>query len=1082
MINVSEASVEGVTAPNTYVKKVSLKEGPSLLGNAGFRGQGFVRKVPSADGTIKEVYNRDNISPKNPGSTSVTVEMVVKDVINSRTGKGTWSTATSGQAMFNLKCLLVFNKKLEEYILSNNIFDYKGVSIPPRFNRGLDWDEAVLPLDKKTAAGFTIEDNEGSQNRIVSKQFTCSFGIPQYQPDHLTCFVYSEYNKSISYGAGAVHSMVVMEKIIESAAVVRQSTVFRDPSGKVWAGPVHYHQGAPMEGAFHTSRPHNVLSEERVYNSKIADFRVFNKIDSLDLNLSPTEETLKTNYVSDLYLTRDKQGNAVMVFNCDVEKILQHESKYGSLLSRAPRRIKREILAESPILSLSIFRDRVRTKIGLNRLTSTAVLRYNRDADALPELIAQTSQNGTSLRSMLKYNAPGEKNKQFVQVSLVQEAPKGYSLTWRIQEINVNNVGSRRTIYAVDSGISMITDGVYEYRAAIKIKDGILPSMRRRLKELQDAITFMDKYINTASRSDNYNRKTQMFSDAFKRQYAMSTQDRISAPQGAIIIYLEVLSLLAGLNNADRNMFANDLHTIVEPGNGTLEANQMLLDRMIRLSGKFGRFIGALREAHTRNKSAIRGADSPSDIISLSLSFPQTFDADLPKNIGISYVNFEQRDLPQLSTIQLDNFKQAIDSQLETFSTVRHTQDELIQAGLSANEIAALQEETTRYSYVSPSEIYVEERTISLIKQKEIDYATVSVSMQSILSDPTSPKTFGKPSAEIKSVLGLVGKGTEKERLKRIKVAYNNVAEKSKIFVSTQNPDLRPGAYKTISSEQFMGGDNGFSSVSKKDSIQPTTKKGPQEETEDAVSVFENILSFNNIGLDGMPSFTAEQPIDISFDLSKNNNYISKNLRPMLEMNTPEETVMAVNQTLQNLPQPIKNLTLNKTPAFASGVSTTEDSKTSGFDVLVRPIRVVEYLHGYFGEQIKNPDWRVLQNAEALRGPLLCRVRNYDLASVGIDASAAWNKIPVRDEYFILLTENGTLSIANRRLPSTPEATEGLFYSREQFSTGRSLLLNTLLSREQQSMRIQKEIEFASTSKPLAPTGPLGKITGLVKE
>ena len=1077
MINVSERSLEGVTAPNTYVKKVNLREGPSILGKRGFRGQGYVRRVVSPDGTIKEVYNKDKMPQDSQGSTSVSIEMVVKDIIDHRTGQGTWSTTTSGQSSFNLKCLLVFNKNLEEYILINNIFDQKGVSIPSQFNRGLDWDEVVLPLDKKTAAGFTIEDNQGTQNRVVSKQFACSFALPQGAPEHVTCFVYSEYNNAATYGVTAVHSMVVMEKIVENSSVVRQTTVYRDSTGKVWAGPIHYHQGVAMEGAFHTSKPHGVLSEERVYNNKIADFRVFSKIDSLDLNLAPTAQTLKTNYVSDLYLTRDTSDNAVMVFNCDVEKILQHESKYGSLLSRAPQRVRKQILADSPILSLSIFRDRVRTKIGLNRLTSTAVLKYNRDADSLPELVVQTSQNGTSLRSNLKYNAPGEKNKQFLQINLGQEAPQGYNLTGRIQEINLNNVGTRRTIYAVDSGISTITDGVYEYRAEIKVKDGVLPSMRRRLEELQRAATLLGKYINTASRGTNYNQKTQTFSNAFKREYARSTQERISAPQGAIVIYLDVLSLLTGLKNTDRNMIANDLYTIIEPGSGTLEANKKLLERMISLADKFGRLIGPIREAHTRNRSAVRGASTPSDVISLSLTFPQTFDADLPKNIGISYVNFQKTDIPQLSMIQLDAFKRGVDAQLETFTTTKYTQDELLQAGLSANEIAALQNSSTRYSYVAPSEISVEERTISLVKQQEIDYTTVSVSVQSILSDPTSPKTIGKPSAQVKSALGLIGKGTEKERLTKIKNVYNDVAQKNKIFLATQNPDLRPGEYSTISSEQFMGGNNGFSSVSKKDSIQPTTKKVPKEETEDAVSVFENILSFDNISLDGMPSFTAQTPLNISFDLSKNNNFISKNLRPMLEMSD-----VTVSEALQNLPQPIKDLTLNSIPVFADAIATNEDSKTSAFDVLVKPIRVVEYLHGYHNGEIKNPEWRVLQNADALRGPLLCRIRNYDLAGVGIDAAAAWNKIPVRDEYFILLTESGTLSIANRRLPSTTEPIDGLFYDRQLLSTGRSLLLNTLLSREQQSNRIEKEIEFASTSKPIAPTGPLGKITGLVRK
>ena len=1082
MINVNENSLEGVTAPNVYIKKIQLKEGGSLLGKRGFQGSGYVKAVKTPSGTSKEVYSRSQIGHSEIGSTSATVHLVVKDIINHQTNKGTWSTSPSSQTRFNLRCFMVFNKDLESYLLSTNAFDGKAVSIPSRFNQGIDWDERVLSLSAKESAGIMREASNDSKNSIVSKEFTCTFGIPQKNPGHLSCFSFCEYLPPDTAIGNRIHSMIVVEKIIEESSVVKRASIFRTSTGQLWGGPLHYHLGRPMEGAFHTARRHSFLTEERVYNCKIQDFRVFSRIDSLKIYLAPTPQTRRTNYLSDLFLTRDTEGNAIMAFNFDADRILQHQSRWGTVLSQVSPQTQRAILADSPITSIAIVRDRVRTTTGMNRLRSTAKLTYDYSNEDLPRVIVETAQEGAVLRSALRYNAPGEKSKQYKQINLGQKAPGGYLLSGRIQEVNISNVGSKRTAYVVDSDVSRITDGIYQYEVQIKIKDGILPFMRAKLRELENATNAMNRYISIASRTSNYDYRTNRFKDAFIKQYATEREDVVTIPKAAIAIYLEALSLVTNMEDTDSSSLANDLYSVIEPMSSTLDSNKKFLEYMTKLSDKFGSLISAKRQRRARDKSAIRQGTSPSDSVSLSAKFPQLFDADLPKNTGIDYLNFEPSALPQLSILRVADLKQGIDLQLRSFNTTKLTENELLQSGLSTEEIGALTDQKTKYSYASPNQIILDGKKISLTNQKEIDYASVNVAVQSVLTDLTSKSSIGKGSPKIHSVLKLVGKGDNQDRLDKIKDLYVEVAQKSNVTVMSQNPDLSEMKFNTISSEQFVGGKNTFSSVQKSEVIQSTTKKIPQEQYSDATSVLENIILLKNINVNGGREFSSTPPLDISFDVSKSNNFIAKNIRPMAEQEQPMSTNERVIESLRTLPQQVKDLTLSKGSVFADNLATNNDAKTSAFSVLVSSLRAIEYLHGYKNNAIKNPDWRILENVDSLKGPVLCRLARHDDPSVGIDPSVAWDKIPVQNEYFILVTEDGTLSRGRQARRQEEAMPNGLFYDRARFVIGRSNLIEILFRRDTEKNRIQRQVELTSTSMPSAPTGLMGKISGLVEK
>jgi len=111
------------------------------------------------------------------------------------------------------------------------------------------------------------------------------------------------------------HGPVASEIIYQSNTTPKDCFYFTTPGGSIYSGPVHVHNGMPMEGSFHGSYPHGSLTVVRVPNQKIIDTRRFNH----DLTI-PSIKPNKASIFSELYCTvgfRDKAIKGVFSMNMD---------------------------------------------------------------------------------------------------------------------------------------------------------------------------------------------------------------------------------------------------------------------------------------------------------------------------------------------------------------------------------------------------------------------------------------------------------------------------------------------------------------------------------------------------------------------------------------------------------------------------------------------------------------------------------------------------------------------------------------------------------------------------------------------
>ena len=329
MANIKESF--GKISPNAYVKSVKIEEGPSITTRVknSKNKSAQVATVKNYDGTIGYSSKKDAGTPVQDGSTSISLNVSVKDVINSSTKKATWLSNPKTRQNFNVKVLLVYNKDLETEILRQNSLDKYPIIIPQEYNKFLDWQEKTISLSNEGTGKYSTELNDSSGNVIASQDYKFDFDVPQKNPDHLTCFVFSEFNPANPLKSNVnVHSMVTIEKIIENSSVVNEATYYETLDGLLWTGPVHYHLGRPMEGAIHTTMPHNNLNVRTVFNFKTQDLRVFSEISKLNVNISPEQQQFQKNYISNLYLSRNKEGGASFVFNYNHLELLINKSKF----------------------------------------------------------------------------------------------------------------------------------------------------------------------------------------------------------------------------------------------------------------------------------------------------------------------------------------------------------------------------------------------------------------------------------------------------------------------------------------------------------------------------------------------------------------------------------------------------------------------------------------------------------------------------------------------------------------------------------------------------------------------------------
>jgi hypothetical protein len=267
--------------------------------------------------------------------------------------------------------------------------------------------------------------------------------------------------------------------------------------------------------------------------------------------------------------------------------------------------------------------------------------------------------------------------------------------------------------------------------------------------------------------------------------------------------------------------------------------------------------------------------------------------------------------------------------------------------------------------------------------------------------------------------------------------------------------------------------------------VPANTARSAAAKNADSLSVLQELLRFKNESTDkNVPQ--SESLENISFDLTRNDNFINKRLRPELQPPNEPAAPNILTEALQALPEQIKLLTRSKNRVYndSSAMSTTTtDSQTDAFIYNFSMIRVVEYLSGYQSEDARRPIWRTL-NADVLnsaRKGLLCRIRSYSNSATNIGVFTKLDNIPVYNEHFVL-SPTGASSPAQAaplmRRQITPSALE-IGFKKTSFTRGpEGSNARRLIGFSTQVGAIDGQTEYISSSITGAPTSSRKRLSG----
>ena len=495
-------------------------------------------------------------------------------------------------------------------------------------------------------------------------------------------------------------------------------SVKRTPSGQL------------VYGVDETPVRQEIVFRRAVKNTKIQDFRTVERVEKLNLDFSTLENKLKpmlsglkfsrmldeyknksNQNFSTMHLTRDLNNNCRFIFSMRLDKLLEQNSLFGNLYKNP--RTKNAVVAGSEILSLRLHRIRLKgsPEMGSKPLyISTAGEANDRprkfyDNEPSPPsfmYMSDTEQTPGSLpvgpastqttdgdELLLEYKPTSLSSGDVVAFDGVSTIRSIFGT----QVYTDDNVSQLPIKYftGVDRSVKNKTDGFYQYKVTLEIKDGASAFLANLIEQLRNAQTTLGGYYADASRlgspgannpyenphvqqsgdsrgliqpNDPRPANFNVLTNRFTQHFIETQQARPSSPWNvAATTYSEIISRLANLSMVERQEIKNSLIDYMSPHTGNIEGILLTFKLLEELQQILLEAIKGLRPVKSSNGN---WANDPgegnfmksqgSQIVTTNIQdygppkmstikteyrFQSIFDANMPKNVGLNILGID---------------------------------------------------------------------------------------------------------------------------------------------------------------------------------------------------------------------------------------------------------------------------------------------------------------------------------------------------------------------------------------------------------------------------------------------------------
>jgi len=901
----------------------------------------------------------------------------------------------------------------------------------------------------KLVKNYTSLDSDG--NSIVEMSFNQKFALEIDNPMHLSYFTFSsidleklaeDNDVSLDLDEGVMHLLngkISSEMVIDKKKVVSNSYIYHidapgsDMHEEQWFGQIHKMQdGRWMTGEYMDEDGSLYLSQHKVQNNKIQDFRYFDKISRLEVDLSTFEKdvfssevkskfrflksqnpvpTVAEPYFSDIYLAADKLNRAKFAFAVDYHKIIRDESVFGRLYKDD---VFGTLSEESKILSMNIKRRRVK-KDGtiFDKKEPIVTLITTTDDPSTTGILKSSNDDGG------------------------------------VSELNasVNNKNGIRFFNGYDTSVGDLTDGLYQYGIELTIQDNTARLLKEKLSNLLLAKQRIDRYYkkgttlgltsilsevanphiddlsweraaSMTSSSGNYdpvsNRFTQNFIEETLEKYEGITT---SAPWIApVYIYFNALSLLTDFDkNPKSAKVQKDIIKMVKPDTGNPKSVKAVMKAMEDLIAKYEQVLGVKK---SRNRNAKTAKDyssantSPATNIKIEYWFKEFHDSTVARNFGYDYLSSSLMNM----TSKVDGLKSVSSSGFKT-----RTKNETYR--YYSNMIS---DKDASWSNLTPSFCHLGSMGVDDVfnfhttgKYSEYSTLEAKIMMYNTTSEKAMrvPRGHGlKPSDNFHSYEARDFKHSMADFYSNLNLTVlptqGVLSNEDNINSIELDPDLNPNALYLSLMKTFS--DSGIANHNSTDSSFVKQSK--------TVKIRKREIDVQEAGVDMIWKHLPNLSIDNSY---RRNIINSSGYKFKFLTRKP-----SAKQVIEHLPLQIRALKdTNNTKGrggivekFSSAIDPSKNIETSSyFRFRYSMINRIEVLSGFIGDdsRIKKPLWRPLSYKDWLSSKngdaLICRMVPFECSVLGIDRPKGL-ELPVYDNYFILQPERVSVSSVNQSL------------------------------------------------------------------
>ena len=612
-------------------------------------------------------------------SLTVEVELALKDGFTKR-GTGTWFDNDTMRSNLKIRVFLCLNEKLGRRLQSGQV---KRKEIQRMIVQGEVIEQTIdlFEQNNKSLREFRPENIDG---RVAySIPYTAAFTVDQRNPKYLALFAMTvletgqiDAEKSVanSRSLSEVQGNTTAEILIQNGSIKRKASVLKTSAGKIWAGPVHYHEGKYMAGAFHSSSPHDTLKEEKVPNVTVSDYRLLEDVEVAELQLFPdnpeqrqtkrksgkrdktaggNKTSNKESFLSKIYHSRSPTNEANFVFHFDIDKLIRFQGQYGNLLDVVDEKAKANILSKSKIRSVRIYRHRVKKGIRKGEVIDAPF-------EQRTELIATSSEHKAG-------SLPKSVRRSHPDATTTEADPK---LIGAIKEVSILDRSQIRTFAVSDFDMTRRTDGLYQYSAQFDIEDGTASFAGEQLRKLKKSRIALRKFYNESIRHGNFdasqNRATRLFENRMKKKYPVPKRSSImkgrKIDRAALIgksissapwvrtpaVYADVLFNLTTVSKDKASQIGSLLYEMSNPYNGNPTGTLTALRMIESLEGKIKNVLGEKHRSMdelnhsvlgTVQGSKVRGSKTFRSGIALTHRFKKIFDSDILKGVGYDFLS-----------------------------------------------------------------------------------------------------------------------------------------------------------------------------------------------------------------------------------------------------------------------------------------------------------------------------------------------------------------------------------------------------------------------------------------------------------